>query len=254
MRIKELDLIKWLAIIFMVIDHLRFLDVIDSVGFGLYSVGRLAFPLFCFVLAYNFFRTEGQFNTEKSDFRYISSLLIFFLVSELPYRFFGEMQFNSMNIMLTLALSFTLLYAFIRDTRALVLEPSFVCLLVVLTTIGLELTDNFKVQYGIGGVFLPLAMYFALREKKFRYFFWVIFCAGFMNLDFQGGGLFNSFNAFLLSIIPMVASIIGALLPFLIIQSNIKMNISPIKKWGYYFYPVHFIVLGVARMIYRMVL
>lgn len=252
MRIKELDLIKWLAIAFMVIDHLRFMDIISSVGFGLYSFGRVAFPFFCFVLAYNFYRTDGHFDTSKSDFRYISSLLIFTLVSELPYRFYGDMHFTSMNIMFTLALSFTLLYAFVRNTRALFMEPSFVCMAVVMATVGLELTNNFKVQYGLGGVFLPLAMYFALREPKIRYFFWVAVCAGFMNLDLQSGSILNSFSAMLISIVPVINSIIGAILPFLIIKSKIKINIPPITKWGYYFYPIHLIVLGAVRMVYRM--
>lgn len=235
----------------MVIDHLRFLDVVSSVSFVLYSFGRIAFPFFCFVLAYNFYRTEGQLNTSKSDFRYISSLLIFYLVSELPYRFYGDMNFTSTNIMLTLALSFTLLYAFVRKTRALFLEPSFVCLAVILATMSLEFTEFFKVQYGIGGVFLPLAMYFALTEKKVQHFIWVAICAGFMNLELQQGAIFNGFNALLLSLIPMCISIIGAFLPFLIINSNLKINIPPITKWGYYFYPVHLVILGLGRMIYR---
>lgn len=236
----------------MVIDHLRFLDVINSFKFTAYTFGRFAFPMFCFVLAYNFFRTDGQYNTQKSDFRYISSLLIFFLVSELPYRFYGEMQYTSMNIMLTLALSFALLYAFVRTTRNLFLEPSFVCLLVILVTVGLDFTDNFRIQYGLGGVFLPLAMYFALKEMKIRHFMGVVICAGVMNLDLQKGAIFNSLNNLLITLIPLITGVIGALIPFAIIHANIKMNIPPIKKWGYYFYPVHFIVLSTARMVYRM--
>ncbi len=252
MRIKQLDLIKWLAISFMVIDHLRFLDLISSVKFTVYSLGRFAFPMFCFVLAYNFFRTDGQYNTQKSDFRYISSLLIFFLVSELPYRFYGEMQYSSMNIMLTLALSFALLYAFVRNTRNLLLEPSFVCLMVVLVTIGMEFTDYFRIQYGIGGVFLPLAMYFALKEQKLRHYIAVVMCAGVMNLDLQKGAFLNNLTSLLVTLIPVITGIIGALIPFALINAKIKMNVPPITKWGYYFYPVHFIVLGVARTIYRM--
>lgn len=237
---------------FMVVDHIRFLDVITSVKFTVYSLGRFAFPMFCFVLAYNFYRTDGKSDTDKSDFRYIISLLIFFLVSELPYRFYGEMQYTSMNIMLTLALSFTLLYAFVRNTRNLFLEPSFVCLLVVLATVGLEFTDNFKVQYGMGGVLLPLAMFFALKEKKISHFLWVAVCAGLMNLNLQEGAFLNSLHALLITMIPLITGIIGALIPFAIINANIKMNIPPIKKWGYYFYPVHFIILSAARMVYRM--
>lgn len=235
----------------MVVDHLRFLDVISSVGFVLYSFGRLAFPFFCFILAYNFYRTDGQFNTNKSDMRYISSLLIFYLISELPYRFFGDMQFTSTNIMLTLALSFTLLYACVRNTRALFLEPSFVCLAVTLVTVGLEFTDYFKVQYGIGGVFLPLAMYFALKEPKVLNFIWVAVCAGLMNMNLRDGDIFNSFNSFLITAIPMVTSIIGALLPFMIIQLKLKGSIPPITKWGYYFYPTQFAFLIAIREIYR---
>lgn len=251
MRIKELDLIKWLAFGFMVLDHLRFLDLIDEAKYPIFVFGRLAFPLFCFLMAYNFFRTDGLVNTLKSDQRYISSLLIFFIISEIPYRLYGDMKFTSMNIMLTLAFSFILLYSYTRKNKVLLLEPSLITLLVVLTCLGFEYTDLFKVQYGLAGVFLPVAMYFCLKHNKPLNWFFVILCAAIMNFFWENGMMFNGISSFIMICIPMFVSILGALLGFAIIQTKISIQVPPITKWGYWFYPVHLTVLFILRYIWR---
>ena len=52
-RDAGLDLVKWLAMLSMLIDHLRYLwpDV-----YALFVIGRLAFPLFCLGIAANVVR------------------------------------------------------------------------------------------------------------------------------------------------------------------------------------------------------
>lgn len=252
MRIKELDFLKWIAIVFMVIDHLRFLDVTQMAEFGLFSVGRIAFPFFCFLLAYYFFRTDGNTYQNDSDKRYIRNLAIFTLISEIPYRLYGGLDFNQINIMFTLLLSFVLVYSYSRPLRSPIMEPSFTTFSVVLIVLILELTSFFKVQYGLGGVLLPLAMYLLLTHKNASSCIFVVLCAVIMNFNFYEGIILNSLPNFVMNMIPVALSVIGALLPFAIMRTKISFKIAPVKKWAYWFYPVHLLALFAVRYIYRL--
>ena len=54
-RSSSLDLIKWLAMLTMVIDHLRLVWPEIS---NLFIPGRLSFPLFCVAIAANVARSK----------------------------------------------------------------------------------------------------------------------------------------------------------------------------------------------------
>ena len=63
-------------------------------------IGRIAFPIFAFLLVEGFFKT-------RSRAKYLATLLVFGVISELPFDLFTTKQFfepNWNNIMFTLAL------------------------------------------------------------------------------------------------------------------------------------------------------
>lgn len=183
--------------------------------------------------------------------RYIRNLAIFTLISEIPYRLYGGLDFTQINIMFTLLLGYILVYAFGRPLRSTYMEPSFITFIVVLVVMLLDLTSYFKVQYGLGGVLLPLAIYLVLKNLKPSYFIFMIGCAVVMNVNLYEGQLFNSLSIFLMNLFPVLMSVVGVLLPFGLINTNIKIHIPPVKKWAYWFYPIHFLVLFSLRYIYR---
>ena len=239
MRIKELDLIKLLAIIFMVIDHIRFLGVPDELSFILFCLGRLSFPLFCFLLASYFFRTTST--NFDSDIRYFRNLFIFVLISEIPYRAYGGLEFHHINIMLTLLFSFILLYSYVRPVAIKFFSPPIVAIAIVLLILLLERTTYFKVQYGILGVILPLSMYWVLKNKSIKNCLILATCAIVMNIYlYENIGFLSNF---FLNIAPALISFFAAVFPFFLMKNGIRFNVPAVTKWAYWFYPTHFLIL-----------
>lgn len=90
----RLDLLKLVAVVSMLVDH------VNTVWFAtqypaLRAIGRLAFPLFAFMLAYNFVRHT------RRPARFIARLFMWGVISQLFYSYaFGN---DLLNIFFTLA-------------------------------------------------------------------------------------------------------------------------------------------------------
>ena len=86
--------LKIIALISMICDHTGYI-IFDCFSFMNY-IGRLAFPIFAFLI------TEGYTHTSNLK-RYFSRLLIFSVISQLPYMLLFNHSFT-LNILFTLAL------------------------------------------------------------------------------------------------------------------------------------------------------
>ena len=109
--------LKVLAMGTMLIDHLaafywwydpQFFQPLFSIGhrhitlyFILRMVGRLAFPIFCFLIVEGFLHTHDRR-------KYGRNLLLFAFISEMPWNLVhtGTWQYNGQNVMFTLCLGF----------------------------------------------------------------------------------------------------------------------------------------------------
>ncbi len=103
-RDAGLGLVKWLAMLSMLIDHLRYLW---PDAYGLFVIGRLAFPLFCLGIAANVARTRSGELFSECNARYLGWLLAFSLLSELPYRLLSP-ESATLNVMPILSLGLLL--------------------------------------------------------------------------------------------------------------------------------------------------
>lgn len=146
--------IKIIAIISMLLDHSG--DVFLKKFTFLNILGRIAFPLFAFQLV------VGYYNT-KSIKKYLFRLLLFALISQIPFGFFNYYAFDksdSFNIFFTLA--FGILVMLIADYQpkleihAMVI-PWFVK--VVLITFFMLSASALNTDYGAWGVLLILLIY-----------------------------------------------------------------------------------------------
>ncbi len=155
--------LKMIAVITMLIDHAAHIfkddfafmaNVLFSLGGKEYTVyyllrlvGRLAFPLFCFLIV------EGYLHT-KNVKKYLLRLFVFALVSEIPFnllicgKIFG---LSHQNVFFTLLLGVLLLY--ISDNvKSLPVKAVLMLALAVVAVV-------FRADYGLLGVLLILLIY-----------------------------------------------------------------------------------------------
>lgn len=86
MPFKNVELIKWVALILMIGDHINKYLLNDTIPI-LYNAGRVVMPLFCFVLAYNLARPDSYTYSVYS--KVCQRLMIFGLLATPAYIMLG---------------------------------------------------------------------------------------------------------------------------------------------------------------------
>lgn len=200
-------ILKLIAMITMVVDHT------GAVFFPniriLRIIGRLSFPIFCFLLV------EGYFYT-KNIYKYTIRLFLFALISEIPYdlAFSGNIiDFSGQNVFFTLLLGLIAIWSFdiISDK-----SKGVVCLIACFIAAELLSTD-----YAGGGV-LMIIMFYLFRTN--------IIYSGIAQL---------SINTLVYGGAQKYASF--AMIP--IAFYNGKRGPKGLKYVFYFFYPVHLLLL-----------
>ena len=101
------EILKWIAIITMTVDHVGAVFYPDYMV--LRGIGRLAFPLFCYLLVLGMESTRNLRN-------YFIRLLLFALISQIPFFLaFGLTPFEHLNIFFTLSSGVVLIHFFKKN-------------------------------------------------------------------------------------------------------------------------------------------
>lgn len=206
--------LKWIAIVTMLIDHVG--AVLFPREWVFRYIGRISFPIFCFLLTQGFIYTR--------DIRkYMVRLGVFSILSEIPYdlAFHGKLvDLEYQNVFFTLLLGVILMYMLER-TKELPLKI-FIILLVMTAA------DFLRTDYGYRGILL-IALLYLLQEKL-----WIkTMCGAVWN--FVWNGSIQGYGA--LAMIPIAL-----------------YNGEPGRKMKYFFYvfyPAHLVVLFlIHRMLF----
>lgn len=240
-RNRAIDLIKLIALFTMVIDHLRF--IFPTFQMQLIAIGRWAFIFFCFAIALNSFKaiSAGKTKTIKS---YFINLVLFSLISEIPYRLLVVKTDGILNIMPTLLLGFLFVVLLNAKLNTIIKITSVTLLLVI----SFFMQDH--LQYGLAGALLIVFFYGFIqassRLEKSIFFVVALFFALLCNLQYylpiiQVMGFNNVYiRPLLISIVLAVGAVtfLASLKP-----EAINFYVPKVGKWAYWFYPVHMLIL-----------
>ena len=152
--------LKILASVLMLSDHLGIaLYVSGRITRDAYivfrCVGRCAFPIYCFLLC------EGAKYT-RNRFRYALQLLLFGLVSELPFNLLSQRSLWSVeaqNVFFTLFLGLLLLFLLeYVDKRRGKARKWWIILFLAAMLSAAVLADVLELDYGFGGILIIVIM------------------------------------------------------------------------------------------------
>ena len=227
------EALKLIACITMFIDHFGVAIVpslstphIVAMYYILRSIGRIAFPLYCFLLV------QGMNHTRNPN-KYILRLGIGILLAELPFdlALFGEWTWKSQNVMVTLALGAVMLLCMQK-----VEKPWMKALLILPFAIIAELL---KADYGAGGIVMVAV--FALFDR------WYLQAVALLLVNLL---LIPSVGVIIFGAVVSVQLLaIFAMIPIGCYNGK-KISRNSVLQWSFYlFYPVHLLVLGILKML-----
>lgn len=204
--------LKCIAIVTMMIDHIGAVLLPQYMIFR--YIGRISFPIFCFLLA------EGVCHTRNIE-KYILRLGIFAIVSEIPYDLAFRnvyLEFSRQNVFFTLCIGVIMMYSIMRTNNLTVKVVYLVLAMWAAQIVGSD--------YGYKGILLIAVYYFFRRNRLLKTVLGALW-------NFIWNGTIQGFGA--------LASI-----PILLYNGEKGKSM---KYVFYVFYPIHLLILHFISVI-----
>jgi len=230
-----------MAMAFMLCDHL-WATVVDGNDW-LTCVGRLAFPIFAFMIV------EGYFHTRDLK-KYVKRMLLFALISEIPFDLMtagGLFYPLHQNVMFTFLLSIGLIWlnedAKRRGNKVVIILTG-----VSTVILGYLLGTFTFVDYYYAGPLTVLAFYF-FRGRKWWCYLGQFAALWFINLELLGGLVYyvELFGTEVRIVQQGLALL--ALIPIWLYRGKQGYHSKWFQYTCYAFYPVHLLVLALLQML-----
>lgn len=229
-RNKALDLLKWLAMASMVLDHLRYVGW--SVNM-LYVPGRLAFPWFCLAIAVNLARRVRGLEGPQIQWHYLGWLVLFAGLAEIPYRLYmppGDA--DTLNVLPTLALGMLVAQGWRHRSP--------VTRVLALTAVMAGVLFQHQLMFGFFGVLLPWACLLVLERPIGFALFPGVVCL-FSNAWPQIFAALGWGDP--ISIGALIACLLAPMAGMLLLRAQPTFSVWPMRRWAYAIYPGHFLLL-----------
>lgn len=213
--------LKWIAVVTMIIDHFavavypQFASYTYSVYYVMRKIGRIAFPIYCFLLVEGFFHT-------KNVTKYFRNCFVFAILSEIPFNMaiFGKIFYpRGQNVYFTLCIGLAALMILnkLRERQA----PQYMLLQVLIVVLAAGAGQIFDVDYHWKGV-LFIVMFYYMRNMQE----WIRNLVGICAFAYEG----------------------TAPLAFLPIHFYNGTRGRQIKYLFYAIYPMHLLLFGLIRL------
>ena len=230
-----------MAMVFMLCDHL-WATVVDGNDW-LTCVGRLAFPIFAFMIV------EGYFHTRDLK-KYVKRMLLFALISEIPFDLMtagGLFYPLHQNVMFTFLLSIGLIWLN-EDAKRRGNKVVIVLAGISTVILGYLLGTFTFVDYYYAGPLTVLAFYF-FRGRKWWCYLGQFAALWFINLELLGGLVYyvELFGTEVRIVQQGLALL--ALIPIWLYRGKQGYHSKWFQYTCYAFYPVHLLVLALLQML-----
>ncbi len=275
------DLLKIVALVTMLIDHVGYLYFPHEMMFR--TIGRIAFPIFAYQIALGFQKTSSRP-------KYAKRLFIFALISQIPYLWFNPtltLDWQGLNIMFTLLFSLGVLQSlelsklawkdvFSAQKSKLLQALGFSLLTAVLIVVPdlMYYKTGISIEYGSSGVlfvllfyifgkrFFPMLIAYVVLSGLGAYYSaarWLHFSTGdslwkcltsyktiYDYHIYYGNTLLAMSGIFFQARSVLAIPIIGFMN---LLEKQTQLDIRLNKYVGYSFYPVHIAILLIIKVV-----
>lgn len=213
--------LKWIAVVTMIIDHFavavypQFASYEYNVYYIMRKIGRLAFPIYCFLLVEGFFHTK---NVKK----YFRNCFLFAILSEIPFNMaiFGQVFYSrGQNVYFTLCIGLATLI--ILDRRKRYPKSKYMLLQIFIIVLAASIGQILDVDYHWKGVLFIVMFYYVRNMQE-----WIRNLVGICAFAYEG----------------------TAPLAFLPIHFYNGTRGRQMKYLFYAIYPIHLLILGLIRL------
>ena len=229
-----------MAMLFMLCDHLWGTVVPGSDW--LTCIGRLAFPIFAFMIVEGYFRTR---NLKK----YVLRLLIFAVISEIPFNLaMGSSVIYPLhqNVLWSFLISIALMH-WNEKTRQKHKLPLQILVGVLSVIVGYLLGIlTFSDFYG-EGVLTVLVFYF-FHGRKWWCYLGQLACLWYINMEMLGGLSYEIPIGGDVFFLPRQGFALLALIPIWLYRGKQGYHSKALQYTYYAFYPAHLLILGLLKL------
>lgn len=229
-----------MAMLFMLCDHLW--GTVVPGNDWLTCIGRLAYPIFAFMIV------EGYFHT--SDFKkYLKRIFVFALISEIPFNLaLGSRLFYPIhqNVLWSFLLSLLLIHWNEKTKDKGIFRRIIVA--VMSAIIGAFVGLITMVDFYHAGVLTVLVFYF-FRQRKWWSYIAQFICLWYINVEVLSGyayqiQLFGNTYFFVRQGFALLA-----LIPIWLYNGRQGLHTKAFRQLCYWFYPVHLLILGLLKFL-----